>query len=118
MLGTLLLLVIGGGFEPLVVTDTVEVLEHNRFYDEQGALVFEQAIFKDFDGERFQVRDWRLVKPGFVMLPTGATFWDGDSLRRVRAKQVVNSFTQYDPELTARETLPTTERRGLTKHKR
>lgn len=111
----LLLLSLWLGPESLVLIDTVDVIEHNRFYDEHGALVFEQAIFKEWDGERHQVRDWRLVKPGFTMLPTGCLFWDGDRLRRVTAKQVQHSWTQYDPELTEREVLPVCQRKGLTK---
>jgi hypothetical protein len=45
---------------PLV--DRVMLVEVNHFYDEQGRLVFDQVIWYDWDGDRYQIVDWRLLK--------------------------------------------------------
>jgi hypothetical protein len=107
-----------------VVCDRVALIEVNHFYDEQGRLIFDQAIFYDWcpERERYQVRAWQLIKgPG--QLPTrdwarggwSATWKDGEILRRVQAASMRETWTQYDPELLEREWLPTQRRLGLSR---
>ena len=104
--------------EPVV--DRFAVVEVNRLYNEQAALVFTQLIWLDEGGV---VVAWRLVK-GPSMLPvldrrTGeyvVTWLDGETMREVRAKQIKETFTQcHDPEVAQRAIIPPCQRRELTK---
>ncbi len=47
-----------------ILRDQVDLIELNSFYDERGALVFQQVIFYDWSESdaRYNVRAWRLVK--------------------------------------------------------
>lgn len=107
-----------------VIRDSVDLMELNHFYDEQGRLVFDQIIFYDWDkeNERFQVRAWRMVKspnqiPQRDWQNDGykALWLDNEGLRLVISKSIRETWTQYDPELVEREFLPKERRRDLTK---
>ena len=108
--------------EDVVAVDQVDLIEVNHFYDDQSRLVFDQVIFYDWCtyDNRYQVRAWRLLKHS-AQIPrrnwrTGEheTIWrDGDVLRRIRAKVVRETWTQYDPEILEREFLPKEYRRKL-----
>lgn len=97
-----------------VLADQVDLVEINHFYDEQGRLVLDQIIFYDWSAAqaRYQVRAWRLLKTP-AQIPrrdwNGKQFvaiWhDGDTLRKVRANQLRESWTQYDPELVEQQYL-------------
>ena len=100
-----------------VLRESVEAIELNSFYDGDGRLVFQQAIFFDGKGD---VIAWRLVKDkaalpkrdwegGYV-----ATWLDADQVRQVRTGSVRETWTDYDVELEHRETLPQEKRRGLS----
>jgi hypothetical protein len=105
-----------------VARETVDLVEVNHFYDEQGRLVFDQTIFYDWsaDNGRHMVRAWRLVKNP-AQLPQRdwndggyVSIWhDGDVLRHVRATSIRETWTQYDPELVEREFLPKEHRKEL-----
>lgn len=107
-----------------VAHDTVDLVEVNHFYDEQGKLVFDQVIFYDWSEAhgRYNVRAWRLLKSN-AQVPYRnwrrgdfvAVWHDGDILREVRATSFRESWTQYDPELVEREFLPKDRRRELSK---
>lgn len=100
------------------VRDTAAVVEVNWLYDGEGKLIFQQLILWDEaggciawklikEGKPMPVRDWR--GGGYVVL------WsDGDLLREVRARTFVETFTQHDPEIANRESLPKEFRRQLT----
>ena len=104
------------------VVEQVDLIEVNAFYDETGRPVFDQIIFYDWDWDagRYQVLAWRLIKKadqypqrnwgggGYV-----AIWFDGDTLRKVKSYAVSHTFTQTDPELTARDSLPKEQRREL-----
>jgi hypothetical protein len=105
-----------------VARNGVDLVEINHFHDEQGRLVFDQVLFYDWSPSqsRYLVRAWRLLKSpaqvpnqdfqrgGFV-----AIWHDGDVLRKVRARQLRETWTQYDPELVSREFLPKEQRKEL-----
>lgn len=106
------------------VTDSVDLIEVNHFYDDQARLVFDQVIYYDwnYQSNKFDIRAWRLLKQPsqepLKNIRTGeyeAFFWDGDVFRRVVAKQFQETWTQYDPELREREYLPKDRRSELTK---
>jgi len=105
-----------------VARESCDRIEVNSFYDDQGRLVFDQLLFSDWDGERFQLRAWRMVKHQ-SQLPqlsnqTGryeCRWFDGELERVVSAPVVSWSRTQYDPELTEREWLAKEHRRELRK---
>jgi hypothetical protein len=107
-----------------IVTDSVDLIEINHCYDEQGQLVFDQVLFYDWCAEkgRYDVRDWRLLKRR-IQIPrrhhdTGtyvAVWRDGQTLRKVHAQTIRESWTQYDPEIVEQNHLPKNRRRALTK---
>ena len=109
-----------------VARETVDLIEVNHFYDEQGRLVFDQVIFYDWSAgdARYMVRAWRLVKNpnqlpqrdwksgGYIAL------WQdsgqgGEVLRHVHSTSIRETWTQYDPELVEREYLPKERRKEL-----
>jgi hypothetical protein len=102
------------------VRDHVDLIEVNHIYGPEGHPVFQQVIFYDWEGEDYVVVAWRglksadqwpqrnYAKGGFT------TAWHDDgALRRVDADAVRETYTQYDVELEARETLPKELRREL-----
>ena len=109
--------------------ESCDRLEVNSFYDSDRTLVFDQLLFYDWAGERYQLRSWRMVKwlvgpnrePRADMLPrlnhaTGlyeCRWIDGDVERVITAPVVSYSRTTYDVELTEREFLPKEMRREL-----
>lgn len=110
-----------------VTVDQVDMIEVNHFYDDQGRLVFDQLIYYDWSPthSRYQVRDWRLLKsPAQVPLrdwrdggyvSEWQDFKQRNGLRRVKAKSVRETWTQYDPELVEREFLAQEKRAELTR---
>ena len=105
-----------------MIRDAVDVIEVNHFYDDCGRHVFDQQIFWDWSGTRYQVVAWRLIKSP-EMLPHRdwkrggyvAMWRDNETLREVRAPAIRETWTQYDPELAERQVLPQEQRRHLTK---
>ena len=105
-----------------VVVESVDLIEINHCYDDEGKHVFDQILFYDWstqDGQ-YHVRAWRMLKhPSQVPhrdSVTGlyeATWYDSRVLRRVRATTVRETWTQYDPEVAARSQLPKELRREL-----
>lgn len=107
--------------------DQVDLIEINHFYDDQGRLVFDQVIYYDWctDQSRYQVRDWRLLKsPAQVPLrdwrdggyvSEWQDFKQRNGVRRVKAKSVRETWTQYDPELVEREFLAQEKREALSR---
>jgi hypothetical protein len=110
-----------------VISDRVDLIEINHFHDEQGRRVFDQIIFYDWSPaeSRFNVRDWRLLKsPSQIPLRNWrgrdfVTIWHDfkqrDVLRKVHARMIRETWTQYDPELVEREFLALDKRRALRK---
>ncbi len=104
------------------VCDRVDLIEVNHFYDAKGQLVLDQLIFYDWCPEKshYDVRTWRLLKSP-IQIPrrehrTGqfvAIWRDGKVLRKVLARSVRESWTQYDPEMVERAFLARDKRRDL-----
>jgi hypothetical protein len=105
-----------------IATDTVDVIELNHFFDEEGRPVFDQVIFWEWrqEQEAFHVLAWRLWKSP-AQTPERdwqrgefRTLWfDADQLRDVRATSYRETWTQFDPELEDRQQFPPNRRRGL-----
>jgi len=122
MLVLLALALVGAVPVELTLTEAVDFAEVNHFYDDVGRHVFDQVIFSDWNAELGceEVRAWRLVKNPHLVPRRDwagggyrATFWDGERLRDIRLRAVRESWTQYDPELEARNQLPKERRKGL-----
>lgn len=105
-----------------VARDEVDLVEVNHYYDDHARHVFDQIIFYDWsDAEcRFQVRAWRLLKsPSQLPQRNWAgggydVIWhDGQLMRRVHARAMRETWTQYDPEMRERSHLPKDQRRRL-----
>ena len=100
------------------VRDLTATVEVNRFYNEQGSLIFTQLIWLDESGV---VIAWRLVKTPSMLpaldRPRGeyvVTWHDGEVLREVRSRSLKETWTQYDPEVQQRDVVPQCRRRELT----
>lgn len=114
--------ILARALEPMEVpvVDTVDVLERNHFYGEQGEIVFTQHIGWSYDVADLHVVFWRLNKDEkSPITPTSKGYqwqwWDGDTLRRVESKVYRETWTQFDPELRDRAHVAAHDRRGLTK---
>lgn len=112
------------GLDPVegMIHERVDLVELNHCYDEAGKHAFDQVIFYEWSPGRqvYQVLAWRMVKHSSQVPQRDArrddfvaTWQDGPVLRRVRATTFRETWTQHDPELTARATLPKENRRGL-----
>ena len=98
-----------------IVTDEVDLVEYNHYYDEEARHVFDQLIFYNWSMTegRFQVRTWRLIRSP-VQLPTrnwhaggyDVLWTDGEVTRRVHARALRETWTQHDPEMRERTFLP------------
>ena len=107
-----------------MLSDSVDLIEINHCYDENGQLVFDQLLFYDWCPVKshYDVRDWRLLKSP-IQVPrrnhesgTYIAVWrDGPIMRKVHAKTIRESWTQYDPEILEQEFLAKNERRALPK---
>ncbi len=102
--------------------DSVDLIEHNHFYDERGAHVFDQIIYYEWccDTSSFMIIDWRLVKPTNIgIIPQksdvySSIWFDSYTIRKIRSKSYVETWTQYDPELLHRSILPKDDRAELS----
>jgi len=98
---------------PLV--DRIEVLEHNALYDDNGRHVFDQAIVYGWNRatSRYDVRCWWLIKCEADEPRRDMLRFDGQVMRLVKAERVFRTWSQYDPELAARQVVGVEQRRGL-----
>lgn len=99
----------------MAIRESFGHVEINKFYDENGHEVFTQCLFWDRE-----IEAWRLVKhpsqkPEYD-LSSGVytmTWVDGEKLREVTTRSMVESWTQYDREIVERERFPKEFRREL-----
>ena len=106
----------------LAITDHIDLIEVNHYFDDSGKLVFDQLIFYNWDtvAGRHNVVAWRLLKHK-QQLPqrnpqTGlyySSWQDGATLRLVQADRILETWTQYDPETRERQFLPKERRADL-----
>jgi hypothetical protein len=107
-----------------VVAESVDLIELNHCFDEEGRHVFDQILFYDWSArdQHYHVRAWRMLKNP-KQIPTRhavrgdyeSVWYDGWVLRRVRSTTFRETWTQYDPEVLARAKLPKELRRELLK---
>ena len=104
---------------PGLVEARVDLVQHDSMHNERGEPTFDQVIFWADDGDGLKVVAWRLVHDGrFTPMRTAygwqQTFFDSGTLRRVRARSWLRTWSQeFDPELKNREAWPEERRRGL-----
>jgi len=105
-----------------VIAESVDLIEVNHCYDEEGKHVFDQVLFYDWSAQdrQYHVRAWRMLKDptqiphrDSVRGDYESTWYDGWLLRQVRSTTFRETWTQYDPEVTARSQLPKELRREL-----
>ena len=94
-----------------VVRETVDCIERNHFYADDGRLVFTQFVFFDWANDRHEIVAWRLEKDEFCFHPPVVTWTEDDRVRQVRGEYWRESWTQFDPELAERH--EGVKRRGL-----
>ena len=106
----LLLLLISTVTEKPYPVDYVDLVEVNHYYDERVQPVFTQLIVYDWNPveSRYDVRTWRFIRRScqnpFPCRGSYVVRWyDGSSIREVRASLFRETWTQHDPELEARE---------------
>ena len=102
----------------------MQFIEINHFFDDHARLVFTQVIFWDWfaDESTYHVHDWRMLTkrnqwPVRDWMRGGvvAIWRDGEVLRIVRARNVLETYTQYDREIYDRALVPVDQRRRLRK---
>jgi hypothetical protein len=107
-----------------ILRDRVDLVEVNHFCNDQAQLVFDQIIFYEWcQGKgRHEIVAWRLLKNprqtpqrDFRTGEHSALWLDGEAIREVRAQTVRETWTQVDPELVGRETLPKEQRKELSR---
>lgn len=115
----------GGNRDKSVAQDSVDVIEINHFINESGQVQLDQIIFYDWSPSqsRYIVRAWRSLKtPSQLPMkqPNGGyvAVWhdsrDGNVMRKVHAKSVIETWTTYDPETVNQEYLDRNLRCELT----
>jgi len=119
----------------LIARCEVDWIECNHYYDQFGKLVFKQLIFWEYRyvGEKpnghkgiwYEWQDvviaWRIVRrwpQPYRRANSWRIFWVDDkqteqTLRRVSAHSIVQTWTQHDPEVLNRKVWPRSKRRGL-----
>ena len=114
-----------------VLTDCVDVLELNHFYDGNGKRCFSQWIAWDWNSlrSRHDVVAWTMTcncnvkatdeKLRAMVAPTKEglrlRFSHVGVEREITAGQFRETHTQHDPEMEQRNILPVERRRGLSK---
>ena len=100
---------------PIAVTEHVDLIEVNHYFDDSGKPVFDQLIFYNWDdmARRHNVCAWRLLKnPNQLPIrnPRNGMYYtswhDGKLLRCIEAAKRIETWTQYDPETHERAFLP------------
>lgn len=137
----LLLVLAANPTHDAVVRDQVDLVEVNHFFDAFGNLTFDQVIWWELRGDEYRVIDWRILqgvrRSGDRRSHQIASFVGGHATpvyhrksrrwlsrwydekskvqRLVTAVGHRETWTQYDPELHDRASLPSGARRGLTR---
>jgi len=96
-------------------THRVDIVEVNAFYDGEGRLVFNQAIFWVWMNDGHRVAAWSLKPAATEPRRTPGGKWvvyfeDSGHTYTVFADSFRRTFTQDDPELIDREFLPAEHR--------
>lgn len=114
----LILLLLGHGNPEFTATTSVDVIELNHYFDDNGDHILSQYVFYDREIGCHGVIDWRMANPplnppnrfgGFFQMT-----WHNDThLMKVRAKSYREVWTQYDKEVFDRDRLPSESRRKL-----
>jgi hypothetical protein len=105
------------------VEDHVDVIEHNYFYNAEGGVQLDQYIFLRYSPSlsTYIVIAWRTNKQfnppykngkGYLM-----TFYDArdTTYRKVHAKHIRESHTDYDPEIANHELMEGIKRPDLSR---
>jgi hypothetical protein len=111
------------------VSESVDLIELNHFYDKMGQIIYDQVIFyeKAPENGRFRVRAWcladdrehpnrRPVKSettGFYHVDWRDT--DAKLLRHIKSRLLRETWTQADPEREDKKQLHESLRRSLIK---
>lgn len=108
-----------------IVSQRVDLIEINHFFDEEGLPKSDQIIFYEWSEERarFDVVDYRRKtsakqNPCFIDSQKGyLVIWHDTGkpkvLRQIHARNVIESWTQFDPEMVERRKLPKDKRSEL-----
>ena len=109
-----------------ILYDSVDVIELNHCYSEEGEKRFTQVIFwglrNSYPGGEYVVVDWRMDKKQqlyprknhkdqyYYLVWLDENYW-----RNVKSISFKETWTQYDPEVENRKIHPVDRRRGLKK---
>jgi hypothetical protein len=97
------------------VRERVEIIEVNNVFTLDGEPHLKQLVFWDANGRCLA---WRMFHQGRQYWSNGAMYFaDGDAIRCITARTVVESWTMFDIETADREYLPANERRELKQAK-
>lgn len=120
---SLMLIMDGEKSSKNTVSDSVDIIEINHFLNDSGQTQLDQFIFWDYSpslGE-YVVVAWRSIKTEDRPYKSGSNYVltfkdtrDGSILRKVYAKHIRETWTDYDPETVNQEYLDRNNRRELT----
>lgn len=105
-----------------IVRDRVDLVEVNHFFDEAGNPKFDQVIYYRWSNERgrYDVIDYKqLSSSDLVPVKIGkldgylAIWHDHNVLRSVHSRDMIETWTQHDPEMVERKYLPKDRRDEL-----
>jgi hypothetical protein len=93
----------------------VDRIEANHYQDDTGKEVFTQAIVWRWNPAtcEYEVRAWWLVKCESDMPSHDMLRFEGRTMRRIKAGNVIETWSNYDREVEERKRLPVDQRRGL-----
>lgn len=112
----ILLALLAIGPEPPAVTESVGAIEVNHFYDDNAKHVFSQLIFRDLRNGHLEIVDWKMIRVHEQLPINRRCLWmEGNLIRDVRTKVVIESHSQTDPELVERSVFPKEMRRELSR---
>ena len=108
-----------------IAEERVDLIEINHFFDEDGKPKFDQVIFYRWSSARgrFDIVDYKQLRVK-NQIPTRIDEGDGyvaiwidksdhNTIRRVHAKDLIETWTEHDPEMLERRYLPKDKRSRL-----
>ena len=109
----------------MIRTESVDMVEVNRYHNRDGDIAYTQVVFWDWDHEdnQYHCRAWTMLdredKRPFVMYPGGIvrSKWIGIDKQETEINAVFlrESWSQVDPEREDGKQYPESKRRGFCK---
>lgn len=126
MLSFVMLIALSVNPPETILVDRFDIAELNHKIEADRRESFQQLIFYKWDNQlhKYRVQAWRMIKDENLIPqynPHTKTFVhnfiDGNEIRTVHSKHMIETWTKFDPEVIARSDLPQEKRTDLTRRK-